>query len=413
MHTHFVNNCFRFLLETKKSPQLFHKILCFFKIKNSHQAYKSNEVTPMTINISTKKYFTEIKYLLIEGICLFFCVMLITNFDVCKKSVIQSLELCSRTLIPSMFPFMFLSAFLIKSGLFNRKIQLFDKITYKIFGLPFCAVIVFLISIVGGFPVGGKTAKGLYEDGIITENQASRLILFCINPSPSFAINAIGYTLFGSSQVGVMIYISVIIANIITAILTRFIDDKKLPSNNNKAVKVSLSEAFVRSGSEASSAMINVCGYVILFSCFVSLIGMVVENQSVLNFIYGLSEVTIACNKLASLNNIPLIAGIVSWAGLGVHFQIMDCIEKTGTDIRLFLASRTVSASVSLIVCDLILKKFPIEVSAVMQASKVTFAPNESSLPVSIAMLITCFLFLIGDYTVNSKIKRYKNIERK
>lgn len=364
----------------------------------------------MIKTVNLRRYFSSFKYILIELICLFFCVMLITNFEICKKSIIHSLSLCSQTLIPSLFPFMFLSSFITQSGVLESTSPFLNKISYRIIGMPYCVTVVFILSIIGGFPVGAKMTKSLYERGAITQNQANRLLLFCVNPSPAFAVNAVGVSLFGSEQIGITIYISVIVSNMILALFSKCLDDKKKCDMSVKR-KPSVSTAFVNAGTDASASMIAICAYVLLFSCFIPLLCSLTENQSIHNFIYGFTEVTIGCEALSKLNNIPLIAGIIAWGGIAVHFQIMDCIERTNTDLRLFFASRLVSASISVIICDVLLKQFPVQVSAISQNANIRLVTNENSLPVSIAMLITCFLFLIGDYTINSRIKRYKNVE--
>lgn len=365
------------------------------------------------ISTVIKKQLTKFKYLSVYLICIYLCVMLILDFELCKKSILHGIFLCCDTLIPSMFPFMFLSSFIVKIGLLNKKIKPLDKISYALFDLPFLSFIVFILSIIGGYPIGGKTIKSLYEEGSITENQAKRLILFCINPGPSFVINTIGITFFSRQKIGIIIYISVIFSNIIIAFLSRIITNKERLEESQTAKRISLSEAFVKSGAEASSAMIGVCGWVLLFSCFIGILSAGIKNQAILNFLYGFLEVTTGCEKLVSTSNIPLIAGIISWAGLSVHFQIMDCIEKTETDIKLFLAVRVIAASLSLIICHLILERYPIELSVMAQVSDTAIKFSQNSILTGIAMLTACFLFIIGDYRFNNRIKECKSIERK
>lgn len=363
----------------------------------------------MTTIIDSKK-LVSLKYVVIVSVLFFFGIMLIVNYEICKSSILHGLYLCSQTLIPSLFPFMFLASFITNSGLLESSSEFLNRITYKTSGLPYCSVAVFILSAIGGFPVGPRMVKELYENKSITENQANRLLLFCINPSPAFAINTLGVSLFSSKKTGIIIYLSVVLSNVILSLFTKCLDDKKTAeAPERKPVKISSS--FVKAGNDASSAMIKICAYVILFSAFISLIASFIENQHILNFFYGLTEVTLGCEVLSKLNNIPLIAGIIAWSGIAVHFQIMDCIETTHTDLRLFFTSRIVSASISVIICDALLKRFPVQASAISQTADVRIATNETSLPVSIAMLLTCFLFLVGDYTINSRIKKHKNVE--
>lgn len=351
-----------------------------------------------TVNKDTFKYF------FVGAACLSLCILLTVYAPESKSGVSRALCICSQTVIPSLFPFMFLSDFIIECGLLSKNIRFLDRITKKLLRLPYCAVGVFLMSALGGFPVGGKMTKLLYERGEITENQAQRLLLFCVNPSLSFSAVFLGLSLFGNISLGFIIYFSVLLSNIIIAFLTRYLADSS-EEVKSKNKKTDIASAFVRSGSECASSMISICTFVIVFACLESVLEAFIQSKAVIDFLSGTLEVTTGCQRLAVFSSAPLLSAVTAWGGISVHCQIADCIRKVRLNVKLYITSRIVSAGLSAVICDMLLKIFPEEINAVSVSLKLSGTVSETSFPISVAMLLTCCVFLAGDYSCNSRRK--------
>ena len=69
------------------------------------------------------------------------------------EAVRQGIALCGRSVIPSLFPFFVTGSFAVACGVFSLLRQL---------RLPLNAA-VFLLGVVGGYPVGGRTVGELYR----------------------------------------------------------------------------------------------------------------------------------------------------------------------------------------------------------------------------------------------------------
>lgn len=353
---------------------------------------------------NSEKTADKLKYSVLVSVCLLFCVLLTVYAPQSKSGVSQALSICSQTVIPSLFPFIFLSCFMIESGVFNRNFKLLNRLSFALFNQPQCAVGVFVMSALGGFPVGGKMTKQLYEKEYLTQNQAKRLLLFCVNPGPAFAVGVLGLSLFGSVKIGYIIYSSIVISNITIAFFSRFIADFE-EAKAPERVKSELYGAFVRSGSNAASSIISVCAFVLVFACLESLLDAVIDSETAVDVLSGTLEVTTGCERLARFSSPPLLAGVTAWGGISVHCQIADCIKKVGLDVKLFLTARLLSASMSLVICDALLKLFPTEIAALSASAGISATVSESSFPISIAMLLTSCVFLIGDYSFISRRK--------
>ena len=348
----------------------------------------------------------NLKYAALFFICLSVSVMMILYADEAKSSVYYALNICFQTVIPSLFPFLFLSAFIANTNMLSRNFRLFDKISMKIFRMPSKCIGVFLLSLIGGFPVGAKTVKTMLQNQSVTENQAQRLLLFCVNPGPAFAVTAVGLSLLSNKNTGLIIYLSIALSNLIIAVFSRILDDGLTTENTENKGEINIPFSFVKSGNEAANSCLGICGYVLLFSCLISMLHIFIPNKQTVDILSGLLEVTSGCEKLSAYGNIPLLSGIIAWGGISVHFQIMDCIYTAKLKMKMFLTARVVSSALSIILCHGLLTLFPEAVNVSLIKSDFHIEAAQGSFPVSAAMLMTCFLFLIGDYTIKYKIKK-------
>ena len=132
--------------------------------------------------------------------------LLFLNPESAANGMRSGLNLCATVVIPSLFPFLVVSAFLIRSGLSARIGRLLGPVTRLLFGLPGCTAAPVLMGMLGGYPVGVKAAAELYEQGQLTHAQSSRMICFCVNAGPAFTIGAVGAGMLGSVQAGVVLY---------------------------------------------------------------------------------------------------------------------------------------------------------------------------------------------------------------
>ena len=92
----------------------------------------------------------------------------------------KGLDFCGQILIPSLFPFMVLSSFIVKSGLAARMSTVLEPITRLLFRLPGCTGATIAVSLIGGYPAGARGIKALLERGDITPKQGERMLGFSV-----------------------------------------------------------------------------------------------------------------------------------------------------------------------------------------------------------------------------------------
>ena len=83
------------------------------------------------------------------------------------NGISDGMRYAAEMLIPSLFPFMVISSFLIRSGASDSFGKAFAPVTEKLFGLPKDCGAAIILSFIGGFPVGAKCVRLLYDEGKI------------------------------------------------------------------------------------------------------------------------------------------------------------------------------------------------------------------------------------------------------
>ena len=145
------------------------------------------------------------------------------NGDVITNSVKTGLELCYSAVIPSLFVFMVLSAVLSQSP--GAKIVALPLWPYakllKAKDAGKTAGYIFL-ALLGGFSAGAMML-GKIKQSCNDSNRLSVLAIAMVNNSPSFCIMTVGFILLGNKNIGVLLFVSLTLASLITAFIFSFI----------------------------------------------------------------------------------------------------------------------------------------------------------------------------------------------
>lgn len=196
------------------------------------------------------------------------CLFLFTRPEICSEGVRSGILLAAETVVPSLFPFMTVASFLLRSGLGEAAGKPFDKVCEKLFRLPGVLAPVIIMSQIGGFPIGAKMTYELLKKNAITENEAQRACLFCINAGPAFVIGTVGSEMLGSVKAGVLLYISTVSASFFTGIFSMALYDKAAEEKGKSEIPFTLCDpvgAFVRSVGDATNDVIKICAWVVIF----------------------------------------------------------------------------------------------------------------------------------------------------
>lgn len=343
---------------------------------------------------------------------IFLAFMLLLCYpDAAASGVKNGMDICLNTLIPTLFPFMFFSNLLINLDLSGWISKRLDRLTGFVFDLPGEALPIIIMSLIGGYPVGSFMIKNAYESGKITRLQGKRMLCFCVNPGPAFTVITIGSALFGSKKTGLIVYLSCVISALIIGVLSRFLyaeSESEYVTLDTKQ-SVQLSSGIMQSVNVSVHSTVNICVWVVIFSCLNSLADILPLNDSLKFFFSVVSEVTngvfVAANKLP----LPAICAIVGFSGFCIHLQVMPAIITLKLKYKYFLAFRVISGAISCVVCFFLMQLFPQYVSTFSlgaRPEKISFA---SSVPMCVCVMIMCGLFAVGDGYVIRKKDKIKN----
>lgn len=283
----------------------------------------------------------------------------------------DGLTLWATCVVPSLFPFFIATELLNYTNITSIFGKLLSKIMKPIFNIPGEGAYAFVMGIISGYPVGAKIVTEFYSNGICTKNEAERMLAFTNNSGPLFVIGTVGILLFGNSTIGILLFVTHLLASItvgcILGICSRACksSSKKLPYSNIKQEKVtsSLSNLGTILGNSIYSAISTVLligGFVVLFSVILSILNrlnIISALSNLLEFlsipydfsralISGVIELTNGVNIASSIhtkaisNNIILCAFLLGFGGFSVLLQVLSIISKFGLSIKTYFLGK-------------------------------------------------------------------------
>ena len=288
--------------------------------------------------------------LLFVAVCIGVLAMPKVSVDGARNGLMYSFGV----LIPSLFPFMFLSNFAVEYGISSKVGRVLAPFTEKVLYLPSEAGVTVLLSLIGGFPIGAVGTSALYKQGKITEKQAQRMLCFCVNSGPAFLISVVGAELYDSELIGIILLTAQILSSLIIGIVLGLFARKKEPlqkSVGNAQSNIEFAPAFIISAKNACTATVNLCALVVLFSSFSSifLTALKIDGDSPVGIIIkSVLEVTDGCNCISDAHlPIYLTSLAVGWSGICVHFQIFAAVENFKVNKTSFVLARIFNGTLS------------------------------------------------------------------
>lgn len=331
------------------------------------------------------------------------CAAVMIYSEECSEGALNGLEYCFKMLIPSLFPFMAISSFIVKSGLSYKLGRPFRLIMKKLFGLQSSFAPVILLSVLGGYPVGAKGISALFESGCVSREQAEKAAMFAVCSGPGFLVNFVGVSLYNNEKIGFIILASQVISVILIGIVlnlcdknrNNYISDKELYSKST-----SLSSSIVESAADSSRGILSICTFVVLFSAFTGILNSVVGEGIFKNCILCLLEVCSAVNSLSKDCSVEFVAFAVGFGGLSVHFQIFSSLGKLRINKLLFFCIRIIQGIITALLTHLGMILF-VKEAMVFSTDTVQKADTFNGTIISGIALIAvslCFLYSLKNY---------------
>ena len=124
------------------------------------------------------------KRILIGSLCAVGILILILDAKTAYQGALEGIQLCAKVITPALLPF-FLLCPILSSTWLGGTIGLF-KVPGRILGIPRGGESLFLVGLIGGYPVGASTINEACKVGSLRKDDAQRLLGFCCNAGPGF-----------------------------------------------------------------------------------------------------------------------------------------------------------------------------------------------------------------------------------
>ncbi|MGN1133817.1 MAG: hypothetical protein ACI4RN_05105 [Oscillospiraceae bacterium] len=354
----------------------------------------------------TRKIFSNIYLCFCTAIIIFICIMLISRQDFISQAIISATKRCLNVIIPSLFAFIAISSILINSNLIMYLAKPFNFISKALFGFSGEIFITMLISNVSGFPIGASLLTKMLENKQISKKSAEILCCFCYGGGPAFFSGAIGLTVFNSTRIGMIIFLSCLTSNIILALILGRIYKPDFQASNPEVYLNS--ECVIQSVLSAGKAMFTICVTIVFFSAIIAIIesmgilGMLPEKiEPIIKGILEISNLSDISIKSRSI--IPIVTAICSFGGICVLLQI-KAIVKDKFSLKYFLIARTFAMIIAYGISFLLVRKFlPKEVFASAHYTK-AIIDTDNIIP-SVCLMCMIFIIFMGNKKMPEKSK--------
>ena len=264
-----------------------------------------------------------------------------------RDSVAEALDLCARSVVPSLFPFLVASSALLALGFGELAAPWLAGLMEPLFRVPGAGSAALVLGLVGGYPIGAKTAADLYRENLVSREEAERLLAFCNNSNPVFLISVLG---------GVWLWLIHVLSALLTGLVFR--GSGKSASRQELTRRppfraVSFAEAFTGAVRSSLAGILSVCAFVVFFY---------VLAQPLTAMGGRLGAVLVAALELFSLTPLLtadafgflLAAAAAGWGGLSVLCQTLAVLEGSGLRLRNCFLGKVVQSAFSLLLAALL-----------------------------------------------------------
>lgn len=312
-------------------------------------------------------------HLLFITIMVIFTFFMIINPQETVNAAASGFKLWYSILLPALLPFFIVAELLISLGLVKFLGLVLEPLMRPLFRLPGCSSLVIVMGFTSGFPVGAVLTKKLYDEKMLTDEEAERLVSFTNNSSPLFIIGAVGVGMFSSPILGYLLAFSHYTANLLVGLfLTKRAKEKLIspaPKYKN-AFRFLLNQETPGIGRLAGDAiknsisnMLNIGGFIVIFSVFARMlmvwgimdifahVVMQALPKAGLNYssAYGIGmgifEMTIGIRTVASsgialLSKLVIVSLLLSFSGFSIIAQVMSVVAGSKIRLSFYLKAR-------------------------------------------------------------------------
>lgn len=319
--------------------------------------------------------------------------MLILNTKTALVGANEGIEVCIRTVIPSLFPFFVLST-LLNSALMGQRLGFLAPLA-KLLRVPEKAMPLIVVGLLGGYPVGAQGVTSACKAGSLGKKDGQRMLAFCSNAGPAF-IFGMGARLFDKLWVCFLIWAIHIVSSWCVALLT------PCSSTRNAVFTTGHVVTLPQAVRKAVAVLSTVCGWVVLFRILIAfgdrwlLWAVTPQTRAV---IIGIAELANGCCMLPQIARtglrMSLFAALLSFGGVCVMMQTASVCEELS--MKLYLPGKLCQSAISLLL------SIPAQL----------LLPREERWVCGAAPMVICYTIFVGYGFFAKKIQKSSSIRAK
>ena len=236
------------------------------------------------------------------------------------------IEICLKTLIPSLFPLFVISG-MITGSVAGHSIPFLRQVCC-LCRVPSGSEPLVAVGFLSGYPVGAKNVHDVLCKGRISEENAQRLALLCSNAGPAFIFGILG-PMFSGFRWSLALWVLQSVSGILTLMLFPGGEPEQMSTKETQSVNPS-SLIF-----QSTKSMVSVCAWVTVFRMVLEFLNrwvfwLLPDWLRIL--MTGLLELSNGCLELGSLSNeytrFLLASVLLLFGGLCVFLQIQSVFPE-------------------------------------------------------------------------------------
>ena len=319
----------------------------------------------------------------------------------CRSGVENGIKLCIEVLIPSLFFFMTVAAYLVQSGVADRLCRPLGRVSHLLFRLPASSLAIILLSLLGGYPVGAACSAMMHRDRRLSPSEAAKTVYVAVAAGPGFLVNYIGDALLGNVHAGWALLTAQVLAVLLTGVLVGH-TVKSVPLPRSPAPVTSPKNLLISAVQSASRAALGMCAMVLLFCALSEIIDAVIPNRSLCDIAAAIVEITNGVYRNADRLPLYITAFFIGFGGLSVHFQIFSVVGDIPLNKELFFCFRIIEGIFTAAAAYSYLMIVPVTTEVFSTAQTAPTAAQSATAAGSVA-LVLCAVVFIGSVTKNRR----------
>jgi hypothetical protein len=285
----------------------------------------------------------HIKLLIVSCGCL---AVLILDSQTAINGARAGLEICLHTVLPSLFPFVFLSSMLVEA-LMSSNIKWLRDFS-RIFRIPQGAEGILITGVLGGFPVGARCVDEAVREKRLENEDARRMLIICNAAGPAF-IFGIGANIFQERWIPWLLWL--------IQLFSAFCMSKLLPPGNNRSIvnRECINQSIPERLRQSLKAMGEISAWIILMRVVFAILQKWLLWRFSKPFqvlLTGVLELSNGCISLKEIEKTGvrfiLCSCFLAFGGLCVALQTSTAAASV--DQRLYLPGKCVQALICFVV---------------------------------------------------------------